>query len=169
MPSPYAIEKVVSEAQQLLAALKADEPELDQDRLEMVLASETNVHEMLVVVARLAAEADAFGNAVDARMKVLAERKARYTARRKAARECIMQIMDAVSLTKVDVGEYTISTRGGVLQAAITDATKLPAEFMRQADPVPDKTEILRQLKAGVLIPGAAMIVGEKTLTMRSN
>ncbi len=86
----------------------------------------------------------------------------------KQAREALTEALEATT-GRVKAGIHTASTSNGRQSVAITDDAAIPAEFMRQPEPQPDKAAILAAMKEGRNVPGAVLRNGAPTLTIRVN
>jgi hypothetical protein len=81
----------------------------------------------------------------------------------KQARAALCAALEATS-GRVRVGIHTATTSAGRASVAITDDTAIPAEYMRQPPPQPDKAAILAALKAGEDVPGVLLRNGPPVL-----
>jgi hypothetical protein len=88
-----------------------------------------------------------------------------------AAKRARLALRDALEGTagSVRAGIHTASVRAGFASVIVTDEGAIPAEYMRQPPPQPDKAAIAKALKAGEQIPGAVLRNGEPSLTIRIN
>jgi hypothetical protein len=86
-----------------------------------------------------------------------------------AAKRARLALRDALEATtgSVRAGIHTAHVRAGSASVIVTDETQIPAEYMRQPPPAPDKAAIAKALKAGEDIPGAVLRNGEPGLTIR--
>ena len=86
-----------------------------------------------------------------------------------AAKRARAALRDALEGTTgaVRAGIHTAHVRAGSASVIVTDETLIPAEYMRQPPPAPDKAAIARALKAGEAVPGAVLRNGEPGLTIR--
>ncbi len=84
------------------------------------------------------------------------------------AREALTETLEATT-GRVKAGIHTASTSNGRQSVAITDDAAIPAEYLRQPPPQPDKAAILAALKEGRAVPGAVLRNGAPVLTIRVN
>lgn len=107
----------------------------------------------------------AMAEAIKARADALRARASRFDARADAARRGMQAVMAAASLRKVVRPLATLSVQPGRVSVQITDPDAVPTQ-LRKPGP-PDKTAIRAQIEAGETVPGAALLAGDETLTMR--
>jgi hypothetical protein len=79
------------------------------------------------------------------------------------ARAALCAALEATT-GRVRAGIHTATTSAGRASVAITDDTAIPAEYMRQPPPQPDKAAILAALKAGEDVPGVLLRNGPPVL-----
>ena len=86
-----------------------------------------------------------------------------------AIRQALAVAMAESGATTVLSAGHATSLRDCARVVRVTDESLIPAEFMRQPAPAPDKMAIARELKAGRLIAGAELSNGgAATIQIRS-
>src|SRR3954467_8891577 len=96
--SPFAIERAMSAAQQLIASLGDDAD--DALKLDM-LEGETDVLEVVKRLVRAALDAEAMAEAAKARQVDLAVRRTRFEARAESVRETAKAMLDALGVNRL--------------------------------------------------------------------
>lgn len=157
VPSPFAVERAMSEAMQLRAELTADDQTIaDDDRLLCdVLDGETDV---FAVLDRLIENSMADGVLAE----MAAARAKRLEARKAQLRDVAMRMLEALEVKSVERAAYTASISHRT-KAILTDALQLPEAFFRHS---PDMVAVAKALKAGP-VPGATLSNAIPTLTVR--
>lgn len=130
------------------------------------LDGETNAADMLADFVERAQEAKALSEAAKARASELSARAARLADREKAMRRSAMVIMRAAGIKKAELPCATLSLSAGRERAQISDPDAVPTQLCKVVTS-PDSAAILRLLKAGEAVPGAELVRGDETLTMR--
>lgn len=108
----------------------------------------------------------AMADGIKARADALRARAKRFDDRADAARRGMQAIMAAASLRKVARPLATLSVQPGRVSVRITDPADVPTQLRKPGEP--DKTAIRAAIEAGETIPGAVLVAGEETLTMRT-
>ena len=109
------------------------------------------------VIRTLQAESDAY-KAEEARMSALRGSVDRNIARMKEAVETAMKACGEAKV-KTTIGTWAFQKNPPAVN--VVDATKIPAEYMKQPDPVIDRAAILEKLKAKEAVPGAELTQGQ--------
>lgn len=84
------------------------------------------------------------------------------------ARDALRDALEATT-GQVRAGAHTASTSAGPASVVITDDAAIPPRFMEQPPPRADKAAIARALKAGEVVPGAALRNSQPVLRIRTN
>jgi len=95
------------------------------------------------------------------------ERLTRHARRADAIREGIAAAMETAELSSLKTPAATLSMRASPPRVEITDAAALPAIYVIQPAPVPDKKAIGAALKDGDTIPGAVLSNQPQALSVR--
>lgn len=104
--------------------------------------------------------------AISLRIGDLAERKARYQRKADAMKALIQSIMESAGLHKLALPEATLSILSGRTSVNVTDVNELPQGFY-STERKADKKALKSALEKGEAIPGAELVMGEDTLTVR--
>lgn len=142
-PSPRAIERAVSVAQQLISTLPDD---TDHQLLLDSLEGETDVMEVL---DRIIEQSIADNKLADAAR----ERAKRIEARAERSRSLALRILEALEVPSLERPLYTATiayTQGGI----VTNADELPPEYLRHTV---DMRLLTKALLAGNKIEGAEL------------
>lgn len=138
----------------------------DQETFLDTLDGQTDAIEVLrrVVIARQEAAAQEaatkdLATQYVARAKRLGERQTKLT-------EFMGEILDAIGDKKIALDIATVSRSAGQQRVEIEDETQIPTQLMRVKSS-PDAAAIKAQLKAGVDVPGARLVEGNKSVTVR--
>lgn len=70
---------------------------------------------------------------------------------------------------QVRAGIHTATVANGRASVVITDDAAIPPEFLTQPAPQPDKAAILKAIKDGATVPGAALRNGAPSLRITTN
>lgn len=167
VPSAWQVSAAMSLALAFLANLQAEAPDLDHDDMLLALDSETPVFDVLRRVIRASLEAGAFASAVDARMTDLAERKARYLARKEGARTLALQMLEALDQPGLVDPEFTVSVTAPKPKARVVDLDALPEAFVRVTK-APDMAMVNASIKTGHVPPGVEMSNGAPGIVIRT-
>jgi len=118
------------------------------------------------VVRSLEAEADAVAQEADR-----LDRRARaLIANAERLKEAMRRSLVATGTASVRTTLFTIGLRKGSERVEVTDVGALPAAFVRVPEPpapAPDKRAIGEALRAGRDVPGASLVRGESTLSIK--
>jgi len=109
---------------------------------------------------------DALAEAIKAQADALAARAKRIAARAAAQKRTLLAVLDATGLRKMERPRGTISRRAGGVSLVITDEAAIPSQLTRTRVE-PDKAAIKAQLQAGEDVPGAALVRGDDTISVR--
>lgn len=97
----------------------------------------------------------------------LRARRQRLEGRVKAHKTAMLAVLDAAGAKKVERPCATLSRREGVLSVNITNQDDVPSQLCKVVS-TPDKTAIKKQIEAGETVPGAELVRGEPSVTMRA-
>ena len=161
----YSLERATAAAKALADAMRTDDDELIADMIE----GSTDAMEGVSRLLRWMAERQAYIAALKEAANDMAERRKRFEAGVDTARTALATFMDAVSLTKIERPEATISLRPAspsVVYAADFDPEGFPEE-LRRWKCEPDKPAVKAALDAGEEVPGATLSNGGTVLTVR--
>jgi MoxR-like ATPase len=110
----------------------------------------------------------ALAAATEARAADIAARAARIEHRSEARRGVILSVMKAMGVQKLERPLATVSVRPGSVSVHIENDDDIPTQLKRVKTTVsPDKTAIRKILDAGETVPGACLVTGDETLSVR--
>lgn len=110
------------------------------------------------LVAALKAQEDAMG-----------ARRARLENRARAKRKVAVELLEALGLPKLERPCATIARIKGRTRTEITDLAAIPSQLCTvKTTTAPDTDAIKRLLEAGEDVPGAQLVPGADSLTIRS-
>ncbi len=96
----------------------------------------------------------------------ISSRAKRISERAGAKKKALLQILDATGEKKLERPLATISRRAGSISVSITEESVIPSQLMKTTV-FPDKSEIKKQLQAGEVVPGAELVRGPDTVSVR--
>ena len=106
--------------------------------------------------------------AIDAQIKRLQEKKKTIQSKDEWLRNYLKQNMQATGINKITCPLFSITLSAPASVVAIDDESALPDDYVKvKTDVSPDKVKIARDLKAGISVPGASLVDGERRLTIR--
>lgn len=142
----------------------ADDEELYQDMIE----GETDALDLLDSQIASMQNDEALAEAIKAQEANLKARRERIEWRADAHKKAALLIMNAAGLKKAERPRATISVRPGSVSVQITDEAEIPTQLMREKiSRAPDKAAIKAQLEAGETVPGAELVRGAETISVR--
>ena len=132
------------------------------------LEGETDAFEIADMLIDAERSAEAMQAATKARIAELRERCDRFDHRRTAHRATLGRLLDAIGVNKLERPEATISRTAGRLSVRITDEAAVPSQLCTvKTITTPDKAAIKAQIEAGETVPGAELVRGESTISVR--
>lgn len=153
-----------------IARLVEEYPDLADDadlRADMIEGS-TAAYDVLDRILDRYREAEADEVAVTSRMDRLAGRRMAAEKRGAAMRRLALRIMTAADLRTMKLPEGTLSRVKGREGVEVLSEDELPEwAFSVKVNKQPSKTAIKQALDAGIVVPGAALKVGDETLQVR--
>ncbi|MBF9050664.1 hypothetical protein GTA62_14580 [Roseobacter sp. HKCCD9010] len=142
--------------------------DLDDMTLLDTLDGEIDTGDLLDALIADERAAEAMQKAIADQMKGMAERKERFARRQAASRSAMMRVMEAAGVRKAERPRATISLAVGRTKVDITDLETVPTQLC-QMKKQPDRTAIKKALEAGETVPGAELVTGGDTLTVRAS
>lgn len=146
-----------------LTAAYGDDAELIRDMVE----AETSLHDAICKAAFELAATEGEKEGIELAIAKLKDRLSRHCRKAEGIREAIQVAMETAELPSIKTPVATLSMRASPPRVDITDASAIPAIFMVQPPPSPDKNAIKAALKAGEVIPGAALSNQPPALSVR--
>ena len=144
-------------------------PDLLEDetlRADM-LEAETDLPALASKIVRVRGERLAYAEGLNLHIKELTERRDRFARGADGLKGLLLRLMATAQLPKLSLPEATVSITPGRSTVSIEDVEQLPQgtfTLVRQ----PDKAAIKAMIDAGDDVPGAAIVKGENTLTVRT-
>ena len=139
-----------------------DDVELFWDTLE----GETDVMDLVGSVIKQVNETDANIVACKHLINTYSDRRNTLEGRRVALTKVLRTILVRTDQSKIPHALATVYLRNGVESLNITNPEEMPTQLMKVTS-APDRTEIKKQLKAGVQIEGAELVTGAQTISIR--
>ncbi|OOY15099.1 siphovirus Gp157 family protein [Thioclava sp. DLFJ4-1] len=141
----------------------------DEDLFLDMIEGETDALELM---DRMIAEEqgdEALAEAIKAQITELKARMDRISARAKAKKGAMLMLLDAIGQKKLERPRATVSKMAGRVSVQITDETSIPSQLCTvKTITTPDKNAIKAQIEAGETVPGAELVRGDDTITMRT-
>ena len=140
-----------------------------KDDLELfwdTLDGETDVMDLVGKTLSEISEAEAGMIACNEMAKRYSERRSLLDARKVRLNRMLKTIMLCADEKKIPHPLATISLRNGMESVVILNEKEIPSQLCKVTS-TPDKTEIKKQLKAGVQIEGAELVTGPQTVSVR--
>lgn len=163
---------IFNDAQQVrsqILGLIAVYPELQEDAELMadMIDGETDFLRIMEKLVEYVRDAETLAEAIKARKADMADRQKRYEAKGDAGRKAILSLMSAADQVKVTLPEATISLIKPRDAVNVIDAEQLPQGFYR-TERKPLSKELLAALKSGETIPGAELVTGDPSVSVRT-
>lgn len=149
-----------------LALLESDLPQ-DQfiDCLDnMKDAFDEKANNVLAVASTISSDVDA----IDAQIKRLQARKKSMVNNIDRLKEYLRYNMEVSGITKISHPFFSVTLGKPTVTAEVLDVDDLPDDYVSVKTEIkPDKRKILKDLKEGALIPGAALSEGKSRLLIK--
>lgn len=139
----------------------------DADLIRDMVEGSTSLHEAIGKAALELAAVEGEKDGIEIAIAKLKERLTRHCNRAQGIRDGIQAAMEVAELPSLKTPAATLSMRPSPPRVEITDQSALPAVFLVQAAPVPDKRAISTALKGGAVIPGATLSNQPHALSVR--
>lgn len=154
---------------QRIEALKAVFPELcdDADLLADTVAGETDFDTVIDRILDAFLDAVSMKESVAQRMSALKERGERFDRKCDALKGLAYELMQTSGQRIITLPQATLSIRAGSRSVVVDEVADLPQGFVK-FDPLPLKAEIKKALEAGQDVPGARLVTGDETLSIRT-
>lgn len=132
------------------------------------LDGETDALDLIDRLLATMAEDEALADAIKAQEADLKRRRERIAARVPAKRKALAAILHAAGQKKVERPRATVSLRPGVLSVRIVNESDIPSQLLTvKTVTAPDKAAIKKHLEAGEEVPGAELVRGDETISVR--
>lgn len=139
----------------------------DVELIRDMIEGETDLSTLIGYAARELACVEGEKAGIVIAIDKMKERLTRHARRADAIREGISAAMETAELTSLKTPAATLSMRASPPRVEITDAAALPAIYVIQPAPIPDKKAIGAALKDGDVIPGATLSNQPPALSVR--
>ena len=139
----------------------------DDETVQIVADSETTLIDAITAALNRIGELEAHADVMTNRIDNLRARRDFFRASVIGIRASILSALETCGTSKLETPEATVYLRATPDRVEITDATIIPLNYMRQPEPVIDKAELSKQVKLGVVVPGASLIKGGNTIAIR--
>jgi hypothetical protein len=143
------------------------EQDMDEDAIDLSVASETNFAECVSAVLAGITEDEVMIAGLNTVIAGMVERKVRLSERIERRRKAIERAMLAGDVHRLEVATATLSLRRVPPGLDITDEGSIPESYWKPQPPKLDRTLLKDAIKSGQSIPGARLDNGSVTLSMR--
>jgi len=166
----FDIERLKQEIDELVSVYGFDPYDTDdQDIWLSALEGETSLDTVLDRLLELRYRAAANEEAVKERIKNLKERADRYNREQEVLTKAMYRCLNMVNQKSYKTVEATYSIRAGTKRVEIEDEQAIPTQLTTvKTITSPDKEAIKAALEAGEIVPGATLVTGEETLSVRT-
>ena len=140
----------------------------DEETYLDTLDGETDILDLLDGEIAAMQDDEALAAAIKAREADLKTRRDRIEMRADAHRKNLRLILQHASLPKAERPLATVSLRPGNLSVKIISEADIPTQLMRETvSRAPDKAAIKAHIEAGETVPGAELVRGDETVSVR--
>ena len=160
---PLDTARIAATADTIRAMLGDDE---DAQAFLDTLDGETDAISVLDQLIEIDQEAKSHAASIKARIGELRDRMTRIERRAEAARAVMGDILDAIGERKVARPAATVSRLAGRTSCNITDEDAVPSQLCEMKRVV-DKAAVKKALEAGETIPGAELVKGADSVSVR--
>ena len=141
----------------------------DEETYLDTLDGATDARDLLIREVSAEMSDRALVGAINAQITALEARRDRLDARADAHHRALMLIMRAADIHKIELPAATLSIRAGSISVQITDADAIPSQLCTvKTTTAPDKKAIRAQIEAGETVPGAELVRGPDSLSVRT-
>lgn len=137
----------------------------DEDVFLDTLEAATDALELIDALAQSIGDDDVTVVAIKDRESELATRRKRIEARAHSKRMAILSLLKTMDVKKLERPLVTLSVTSGRVKVDVTNPADIPSQLRKPGEP--DKTAIKKQIEAGETVPGAELVRGEDSLSMR--
>lgn len=152
----HKIKAEAAAAQHILRQLSATH-DIDDETRQIVAESETDIVPAIEAAITRRAELAEMEAALKQRMDDLEARRHRMKLSIAAIDAALQMALEVTGQQRIEAAEATIYLQANPVSVIVTDPARIPAEFMRQRDPEPDKKAIKTALIGGEHIPGCEL------------
>ena len=169
-PSPEQIQSARNVLADLRAKLLEEDPSMAEDHrlmLDTLDGEGGSAIDILRAVLDAGMEARTAAAAMKLREASVKGRRERHEARAERLFGTVHRALAELKLPAIETEEVRLSVRAGVKRVEIVDAAALPAGFLKQADPEPDRKAIADAFRAGLTVAGADWVDGPETYSVK--
>ena len=149
-----------------LVAEQLDDHKNDLEAFWDTLDGETDILDFVGVLLERLLETESQIDAIDLLIDKYTKRKSGLAKRKDDIKNSLHKVMKWTGQKKIPHAIATISERKGVDVVNITNVKAIPSQLCK-VTVTPDKTEIKKQLQAGVKIDGAELVQTSETISIR--
>lgn len=160
-----SIHKLREELQGLMALSDEVGPEAIQDTIAGMSGEIGDVIEEVVKYIR---NMELMEEAAKEEAERIKARAARFAKSAESARAAIGQVMELAGKTSCPTALFTVTLAKGRDSVDVFDSSLLPDEFIEvKVIQTPDKKQIREAIKNGAEVPGAKIVIGNKSLRIK--
>jgi hypothetical protein len=163
-----ALRHEVGYYQRLRERLLEQFPDIDHDTIRDTLEGATSLKEVIAALIRSAMLDEALGAGLELRLEEMKARRARFEERGAKKRRLAMEAMSEVGLQKIEECDFTASTRNGSPALMVVAESVIPEAYWQPQPPKLDRQTLLKDLKSGTDVPGAALSNAPSVLVVRT-
>lgn len=139
----------------------------DDDIIATAVEGETNLHEAIGAAMNRYVELGALIASTGELIETVKDRQDRFKRQQTTLKEAIAVAMEGAEIKKLELPIATLSLRRVPPALTLTDEWLVPEKFWKAQDPKLDRRAVTDALKAGEIVPGAALDNGGVTLSVR--
>jgi hypothetical protein len=138
----------------------------DDDTFLDTLDGETDAVRIIDRLLSMALETEALAEAAKAEEYELALRRKRFEARSEAFRSQMLLMLEAMGIDRIERARATLSRLKPRQSVEVINADEVPSQLCKTTV-APDIAAIKKQLEAGETVPGAALVMGAPSISIR--
>ena len=157
------LDKEIINAEAIARMIDAgDDLQLLVDNIE----GETQLFECLDAIHMSMLEDDAGIEGIEVVIGKLKARQVAAVARQQKKRDAIFKALTRLNIPSVKRPSATFSIRKGVEKLEIVNEADIPTQFYKP-NPILQRAALTKALKEGETVPGATLVIGPQTLSIR--
>lgn len=161
-PDIHLIERMSAQIREMLG------DDYDEATFTDTLEGCTSIMEIADRIIAKMLHDEAMVAAGEAEIAELKRRNERQAVRAKGWKPLLLTVLNAADLKKLERPRATISRRAGSVSVQITDEASIPSQLCTvKTITAPDKAAIRKQIEAGETVPGAVLVRGDETVSVR--
>lgn len=158
-------ERLIADVRRVAAEARAVDPD-DEQLIADAIEGETDLHEAASYALREIAELELMAEALKARIAEMETRRRRFETAARKLRQRLADALREAGQNKLVLPEGTISLRKPTWRVVVLNPAELPQGFTR-TKVEPDKDAIRAHLTSGFAVPGAELVQGDWTVSIR--